>query len=97
MFLFPSLFEGLSIVGLEAQANGIPIVCSDTAIGEEGLINSNVKRLLLTDSIPKWCDEINRMIKSDRLSKEAIEASFRSRGFDIEYEARIIGEFFNQM
>ena len=30
VFLFPSLFEGLGIVGVEAQAAGTPVVCTDS-------------------------------------------------------------------
>lgn len=30
VFLFPSLFEGLGIVGVEAQASGTPVVCTDS-------------------------------------------------------------------
>lgn len=41
VFLFPSLYEGLGIVGVEAQAAGLPVLASD-AIPEE---------LQLTDSI----------------------------------------------
>ena len=30
IFLFPTLFEGLGIVAVEAQTSGLPVVCSDT-------------------------------------------------------------------
>jgi len=29
VFIFPSLFEGLGIVAIEAQAAGVPVVCSE--------------------------------------------------------------------
>lgn len=97
LFLFPSLFEGLSIAGLEAQANGIPIVCSDTAIGEEGLINRNVKRLPLDLPIEKWSDEVDYSIGIGRLKKDDIADKFCERGFDIEREAQKLADFFERM
>lgn len=29
VFLFPSLYEGLGIVGIEAQATGLPVIASE--------------------------------------------------------------------
>ena len=46
LLLFPSKFEGLGIVLIEAQSNGIPIVCSSN-IPEEAIICDNVKSLSL--------------------------------------------------
>lgn len=94
LFLFPSLFEGLSIVGLEAQANGIPIVCSESAIGDEGLISPNVKRLSLDAERSEWCSEVAAMIGNRRISSKEIQRDFRIHGFDIEQESEKIGKFF---
>ncbi len=41
LFLFPSVFEGLSIVALEAQANGIPVLASEKVIPVDVRINKN--------------------------------------------------------
>ena len=42
IFYLPSLYEGLPVVGVEAQANGVPCVFSDR-ITEEVLVNENAK------------------------------------------------------
>ena len=97
LFLFPSLFEGLSIVGLEAQANGIPIVCSDTAIRDEGLINENVMRLPLDAPLQKWSEEIKILIESGRLERDDIADKFCDRGFDIDIEALKMAHYFEEM
>lgn len=34
LFIFPSRFEGLGIVAVESQANGVPTVCADTIVEE---------------------------------------------------------------
>ena len=53
VFFFPSRYEGLGIVLIEAQAANIPCVVS-TAIPEEVLLTSKIKRLDLKDSPQKW-------------------------------------------
>lgn len=45
IFLFPSLFEGLSVAGVEAQCSGLPLVASST-------ISQEMKK---TDLV-SWCD-----------------------------------------
>lgn len=53
----PSLFEGLPIVAIEAQANGLPCVLS-TRITNESAINDNVYLLDLEDGPEAWSDAI---------------------------------------
>lgn len=52
-FIAPSLFEGLSIVTVEAQASGINIVVSD-AIPDEVNVSGLVKKLSLSEPIEEW-------------------------------------------
>ena len=53
VFFFPSRYEGLGIVLIEAQAANVPCVVS-TAIPEEVLLTPKIKRLDLKDSTQKW-------------------------------------------
>lgn len=46
-FVLPSKFEGVSIAFLEAQANGLPCLVSDT-LSDEGIVNDNVMKLPIT-------------------------------------------------
>lgn len=57
VFLFPSLFEGLSVVLIEAQANGIPIVCSDINT-DEGLFTNNICKLPLKLDDKFWASKV---------------------------------------
>lgn len=39
--ILPSLYEGLPMVGVEAQCSGLPVIFSDTITKEVGLVEYN--------------------------------------------------------
>lgn len=53
LFVFPSLFEGLPVVLVEAQTNGLSIVASDT-IDQAAKLTNNIKFYSLENSASKW-------------------------------------------
>lgn len=55
-FVLPSVFEGLPVVGVEAQAADLPCLFSDRVTREIDLLESN--RFLPIDSVEKWAEEI---------------------------------------
>lgn len=97
-FLFPSLFEGLSVSALEAQANGVPTIASNGVIPEEIKMNSNFVFFNLNNTDKKWAEKIIE-IKNNlaRISTEEIISNFKRKGFEIKSEAEkveklLIGE-----
>lgn len=59
--LFPSLFEGLPFVLIEAQVSGLPIICSDR-VTKDIKVTDIVSFLSLNDDIDKWIKEIDNKI-----------------------------------
>lgn len=70
VFCLPSLYEGLPVVGIEAQAADLPCVFSDK-ITNDIKITDSIKFMKLTDKIKLWSDEITKAINSKRPSTKS--------------------------
>jgi glycosyltransferase involved in cell wall biosynthesis len=78
VFLFPSLYEGLPLALLEAQAAGLACVASNNVSPEANA--GNIKQLSLNDSAGTWAKALleHRSIKDNsrnRMDKYSIERS----------------------
>lgn len=90
---FPSLYEGLPNVIVEAQANGLPCIVSDT-ITREVMANDNVKFMPLAKGPEAWAREI---IGGQPRRLTANENHLADEGYDIETElARFISVVFGE-
>lgn len=78
VFVFPSHFEGLPVVGIEVQASGLMTVASDN-ITKEIKITDYWTSLSLEKSPQEWADKIleyKDWYKREDTSKEIIKAGF---------------------
>lgn len=84
VFMLPSLYEGLPVVGVEAQASGLLCLLSNDMTKETKVIDST-KFLSLNDSAEKWADELFERIASSSRKDTRLEIS--NNGFNIKKEA----------
>ena len=84
IMITPSLFEGLALACVEAQAVGCPVVAS-SAVPDEALFAENTKRCMSWE-ISDWKDCIKQVIKMNVDRKQA-ELLCRENNFDIYSEA----------
>ncbi|MDO4899161.1 glycosyltransferase [Actinomyces sp.] len=81
VLVLPSRFEGLGLVGVEAQCAGVPVVCSDRVPAEIETLNCSFVPL---DSAPDaWVRRIESVrSRTDRGRELGAEAT-RRRGYDV--------------
>ena len=78
VFAFPSLFEGLCLAVIEAQAAGIPVVATPVGGIRETVVDGETGLLVPTEDPPALAAAIRRLLE-DRPAAEAMAAEARRR------------------
>ncbi|WP_140487674.1 glycosyltransferase family 1 protein [Flavobacterium sp. GSA192] len=89
VFLFPSLFEGLPVSLVEAQASGVQCVISDGIPIEAILIPENITVISLKESVVQWANKIHALNQFD---KKDVSFLIKEKGYDIGANVRILEE-----
>ena len=93
ILVLPSHYEGLPVVGVEAQANGLPCLFS-TKVTKETRLTHSAQFLDLEAGASMWAEEIIS-IKCERNKKAGEE--LRHAGFEINKEARNLANFYTKL
>lgn len=91
VFVFPSFYEGLGMVAVEAQIAGLPVLAADT-VPIEAKICSNFKYLSLNNSSSEWASEILNIKLSERSNMYQIACQ---AGYEIGVEAKKMMDWYD--
>lgn len=91
LFVMPSLFEGLPITLVEAQANGLSSLVSD-AITRESDLTGLVEFYSLENGSDKWAERINE--KLEFVSRIDTAKMIEERGFSLKSQAETLNSLF---
>lgn len=81
VFVFPSIFEGLGLVLLEAQAAGLPCVVSQAIQPEADLGLDLFSKLNLDSGVDIWSKEIIKVVSKKESDLEKINEAFENTGY----------------
>lgn len=93
VFVLPSLFEGLPIVGIEAQTSGLPCFFSDT-ITRETVLGGDCAFLSIDDSPQQWAEAILKAKLNVYNRKDAWKKTVE-QGYDVSNMRQMIIELYN--
>jgi glycosyltransferase involved in cell wall biosynthesis len=89
-FLFPSLREGLPLVGIEAQAASLPIVLSETITPEVVVVPTLFRWLSLAEPPSIWAATVRSVLRQPRLPQGAALCALERSDFDLRHSLRTL-------
>lgn len=97
VFLMPSLYEGLPVACLEAQAAGVPAVISDAVTPEAAVVPGMVQRLPLDLTPEDWARAVLHAGTLAHPSVGSRETAFGRTGFSIQASVEGLAALYHEI
>lgn len=91
-FLFPSIWEGFGMVAVEAQAAGLPCICSDS-VPRSVKVTDNCSFVPI-NNLNEWVEKASTNLNSAKLLCRSSRTSIIEMGYDIKENAKILARFY---
>ena len=92
-FLLPSIYEGLPVVGVEAQSCGLPIFFS-TEITPEAKGCDMAQFISLKESAAEWAKKIATIVEQNIPVRRSYVEEMKAAGFDSKSEAQRLQDYY---
>ena len=93
-FLLPSLYEGMPLVLIEAQASGLPCVVADTFSHEVDFGIGNINWMQLSDGAAAWADAVEMAVNEERAAKKDVIRAVEEKRFDSRMFAKTLCDLY---
>ncbi|MGN7503146.1 MAG: glycosyltransferase [Alphaproteobacteria bacterium] len=94
VFIFPSLFEGLGLAAVEAQAAGMPILVSEHVPEEARISDTACMMVPLSDGVAAWAAAADARIKAPILDRAEVLREVEQNKINIKNFVRIISDLY---
>jgi glycosyltransferase involved in cell wall biosynthesis len=95
LFIFPSLYEGLPLSVVEAQAAGLPIIISDSVTREVDVVPGLLTWLSLSEPASVWAEVMNAICsRKVRVSQSKAPDILEQSPFNIQVSARQLEQIY---
>lgn len=96
LMMFPSRYEGLGMVAIEAQVAGCPVLASDNVPNEAKITSDLFVRIGVGDELSKWSCMARHLVKGNSEIRKSREKEARACGYDINESSRQLLNWYMQ-
>lgn len=97
VLLMPSLYEGLPVAGIEAQAASLPIIASDKITNEASIVSNGMTFISLDAPSEVWADAVLQAAHQSRKPGAERHREIIEAGYDISQNADEVSSWYENL